>query len=139
MPVTLKVRDVMESGVVILDGNLSAMDALKAMLENQVWSIVVSINDLPSGVVTDRDLLRRVVAKGLDMNKTLLKEIMTSPLITISPDATFAEAWKLMTEKNIRRLYVVEKGKIIGRVTQTGLFNKLLEVMMAISSIKYLM
>ncbi len=139
MPVTLKVRDVMEGGVVVLDGNLPAIEALKAMLKNQVWSVVISINDIPSGVVTDRDLLRRVVAKGFDINKIPLKEIMTSPLITISPDETFGDAWKLMAEKNIRRLYVVEKGKIIGRVTQTGLFNKLLEVMMAISSIKYLM
>ncbi|MEM3833461.1 MAG: CBS domain-containing protein [Thermoprotei archaeon] len=139
MPVALKVRDIMEGGVVVLDGNLPAIEALKAMLENQVWSVVISINDVPSGVVTERDLLRRVIAKGFDINRILLKEIMTSPLITISSDATLAEAWKLMTEKNIRRLYVVEKGKIIGRVTQTGLFNKLLEVMIAISSIKYLM
>jgi CBS domain-containing protein len=138
MPVALKIRDVIEGGVVVLDGNLPAIEALKAMLENKVWSVVISINDIPSGVVTDRDLLRNVVAKGLNINKVPLKEIMTSPLITISPDATLAEAWKLMTEKNIRRLYVVEKGRIIGRVTQTGLFNKLLEVIIAISSMKYL-
>lgn len=137
MSLTLKARDVMEGNIVVVDGNQPAIEALNAMLKHQVWSVVISVNDIPSGVVTDRDLLRKVVAKGLDVKKVPLKEIMSCPLITISPDATFGEAWRIMTEKNIRRLYVIEKGKIIGRVTQTGLFNKLLEVAMVLSSLKY--
>lgn len=137
MPIALKVRDIMEGGIEVLDGNLPAIEALKAMLKKQVWSVVVSLNDIPSGVVTDRDLLRRVIAKGFDIKKVPLKEVMSSPLITISPDVAFGEAWKLMADKNIRRLYVIENGKIIGRVTQTGLFNKLLEVVMALSSLQY--
>lgn len=139
MPVALKVRDVMEGNVVVIDGKQPASEALKAMLKNQVWSVIVSVNGIPSGVVTDRDILRRVVAEGRDPKKVQLKDIMSCPLITISPDALFGEAWRLMTDKEIRRLYVVEEGKIIGRVTQTGLFNKLLEVTMALSSLKYSM
>ena len=139
MPLTLKVRDVMENDVVVLDGNRTAKEALRSMLENGVWSVVVSLDGLPSGVVTERDLLRRVIAKGLDMDKVLLKEIMSCPLITINPDASFGEAWSLMTEKGVRRLYVIEHAKIIGRITQTGLFNKLLDAVLTLSSIKHSM
>lgn len=139
MPLTLKVRDVMENDVIVLDGDLTAKEALRSMLENGVWSVVVSIDGLPSGVITERDLLRRVTAKGLDIDKVLLKDIMSSPLITINPDASFGEAWSLMTKKGVRRLYVIEHGKIIGRITQTGLFNKLLDAVLALSSMKHLM
>ena len=71
------------------------------------------------------------------MDATTCREIMSSPLITIAPDATLGEAWSLMTEKEVRRLYVIEGGKIIGRVTQTGLFNKMLELVLALSSVRY--
>jgi CBS domain-containing protein len=109
------------------------------MLEKGVWSVVISVNDLPMGVVTERDLLRRIIARGRNMDKVLLKDVMSSPLITIDPEASFGEAWKLMIEKGVRRLYVIEKGKVTGRVTQTGLFQKLLDAVLALSSIKYLM
>ncbi|MBS7646991.1 MAG: CBS domain-containing protein [Candidatus Bathyarchaeia archaeon] len=137
MPLSLKVRDVMESNVVILDGKRTAGEALKEMMENNVWSIIVSVDGIPTGVVTERDLLRRIIAKNLDIKKVLLKDIMSCPLITIKPDAPIGEAWDLMAEKNVRRLYVVEGGKIIGRVTQTGLFKKMLDVLLALASVKY--
>ena len=101
--------------------------------------MVVSDKGLPCGVVTERDLLRRAVAKDRDLNKVQLKDIMSSPLITIEPDAPFGKAWELMIEKGIRRLYVIENGKIVGRVTQTGLFQKLLDALLALSSVHYLM
>jgi CBS domain-containing protein len=61
---------------------------------------------------------------------------MSSPIETISPDASLGEAMAKMVEKNIRRLFVVEQGKIIGRVTQTELFENTLNVMMTLSSLK---
>jgi len=128
----------MEGGVVTLDGELPAIEAIKKMLENNVWSVIVTINDLPTGIVTERDILRRVIAKGYDVNKVPLKDIMSCPLITIDPDASFGEAWRIMVEKDIRRVYVIEKGKIIGRVTRAGLFQKLLDAVLALTSLKTL-
>jgi len=136
MPLTLRVRDVMEGGVIMLDGDRPIIEALKKMLENNVWSVVVTVNGIPTGVVTERDILRRAVIKGFDLEKVPLKNIMSCPLITISPDASFGEAWKLMVEKDIRRIYVVEGGKIIGRVTRAGLFQKLLDAVLALASLK---
>ena len=72
---------------------------------------------------------------GASSQKTRIAEMMSSPLITIDPDAAVGDAMKLMVEKNIRRLFVVEKGKIAGRVTQTGLFERMLAVMTDLSSV----
>lgn len=139
MSVAIKVRDVMESPVETLDGGRSAKDALETMIKKDVWSIVVTNEGLPSGVVTERDILRRVIAKNRNLNAVKLREIMSCPLITIDKDASLGAAWELMVEKDVRRLYIVEEGKLIGRVTQTGLFQKLLDALLALSSMKYQM
>ncbi len=137
MPIAIKVRDVMDKNVFLVEANEPVMKALQTMIEKGVWSVVITDKGLPVGVITERDILRRCIVKGLDINKCTCKEIMSSPLITIGPDQPLGDAWTIMTEKKIRRVYVVEKGKIIGRVTQTTLFNKLLELVLALSSIKY--
>jgi len=64
-----------------------------------------------------------------------LESVMSSPIITIGPDAPLAEAMTLMADKDVRRVYVVEKGKIIGRLTQTGVFSRMLNIMMALSAV----
>ena len=137
MPITVRVKDVMDKNIVMVDANDTVNEVLKKMLQAGVWSVVVEKQGLPVGVITERDIIRRCVAKGLNMEKVKAEEIMSSPLLTISPDATLGEAMKEMTEKHVRRLYVVEGGKIIGRITQTGLFENMLNVMIALSSIPY--
>jgi signal-transduction protein with cAMP-binding, CBS, and nucleotidyltransferase domain len=136
MPLTLRVRDIMDTKVVQVDGKATVSDVIKAMLENNVWSVVVNVDGLPTGVITERDIIRRVIAKGSTLN-VKAQDIMTSPIITISPDASLGEAMSKMVEKNIRRLFVVEKGRIIGRITQTELFENNLNVMMTLSSIRH--
>ncbi len=137
MPMAFTVRDVMDTDVYTVEADEPVKKALDTMLEKGVWSVVITDKGLPVGVITDRDILRRCIGKGLDLEKTTCREIMSSPLITISPDATLGEAWSLLSETKVRRAYVIEKGKIIGRVTQTGLFNKLLELVLALSSVRY--
>lgn len=126
----------MDTKVVQVDGKATIMDVIKVMLDNNVWSVVVTIDGLPSGVITERDIIRRVIGKGGSLN-TKAQDVMTAPIITISPDASLGEAMSKMVEKNIRRLFVVDKGKIIGRVTQTELFENNLNVMMTLSSIRH--
>ncbi|MDJ0271742.1 MAG: CBS domain-containing protein [Candidatus Caldarchaeum sp.] len=135
MPVTLRVKDVMDKKVVEIDENATVADAVKAMLDNEVWSLVVTRQKLPIGVVTERDVIRRCIGKGRPMT-IKVGEIMSTPIETISPDASLGEAMAKLVEKNIRRLFVIENGKIIGRVTQTELFENTLNVMMALSALK---
>lgn len=97
--------------------NLTIQDAAKAMAESQVDSILAFENGKIVGMVTEKDILYDVVAKGLDPTKTTLKEITRSPLITISKTSSVREALELMKKFDIRRLVVVDK-RPIGLITQ---------------------
>ncbi|MHC1564481.1 MAG: CBS domain-containing protein, partial [Candidatus Hecatellaceae archaeon] len=103
---------------------------IDVMLEKGVWSVLVEKQGLPVGVITDRDIFRRCLSKKFSPEACKAEEIMSSPLITISPDESIMEAMKTMTVKNIRRLFIVEEGKVVGRVTQAGLFSYILGVLM---------
>lgn len=135
MPVTVRVRDALENNVFFVDAAKHVSELIEAMVEKGVWSFVVTRGDMPIGVVTERDVIRRCIAKGLDPKGVKVESIISSPIITVSLDASLGEAMALMTEKNVRRIYVVEKGKIVGRLTQTGVFAQMLNIMMALSAV----
>ena len=137
MPVTVKVRDVMDTNVYAVNASVNVREVLKTMHEKGVWSVIVEEKGLPLGVITERDVLRRCIIKGLDPGKVLAKEIMSSPLITIGPDEPIGEAMRIMAEKGVRRVYVVEGGKIIGRVTQTNACANLLNIVLTLHNIRY--
>jgi CBS domain-containing protein len=134
-PVALRVRDAMENQVVSVDASKSVTDALRTMVEKGTWSLVVTRSGLPEGVITERDILRRCYAKNLDPIRTKLESVMSNPIITIEPDAPLGDAMTVMADKNIRRLYAVENGRIVGRITQTDAFRRMLDVLFALSAI----
>jgi CBS domain-containing protein len=125
----------MESEIFYIESLETVSGAVKTMIEKGVWSLVVTRSGMPVGVVTERDIIRRCYAKGLSPDATKLDGVMSCPIITIEPDAALGEAMTLMAEKSIRRLYVVDKGKIIGRITQTDAFRKMLSIMAALSAV----
>lgn len=135
MPVTVKVKDVMDTRVVSVGYMTTVDEAVKRMIQNNVWSLVVERKGAPWGVVTERDVLRRCLAKGLSTAKTSVGSISSAPLITIGPEATMREAMERMAAKEVRRLFVVEKGRIIGRITQTEVFQSTIDVMETLSSL----
>ena len=135
MPIAMRVKDVMDKRVVSVGYGTAVDEAVKRMIENDVWSLVVDRKGAPWGVVTERDVLRRCLAKGLSTSKTSVGSISSSPLITIGQEATMRDAMAAMAAKNVRRLFVVEKGKIIGRITQTELFHSTIDVMETLSSL----
>ena len=97
--------------------NLTIQDAAKAMSESKVDSILVFEKNKIIGIVTEKDILQDIVAKGLDPSKTALREITKGPLITIKKTASVKEALKIMKKQDIRRLVVVDK-RPIGLITQ---------------------
>jgi CBS domain-containing protein len=137
--VSLTARDVMEKNVAYIDVGATVSDAVRTMLSANTWSLVVEKDNLPIGVVTDRDILRRCLGKNLVPEKAKVEEIMTSPIISVSPGDHLGKVMELMVEKDIRRVFVVENGKIIGRVTQTKMFGDSLNVMLSLSSLSYQM
>jgi len=102
-------------------------DALEKMLSKDIGNVVVVEKDAPVGIVTERDILRRV-AMGEDVSKLLVREIMSSPVITATPENNGIEAVDIMHRNNIRRLPVVDGGKLVGIVTQKDLIYWVLRV-----------
>jgi nucleotide-binding universal stress UspA family protein/CBS domain-containing protein len=93
------------------------------LLSNDIGSIVVVADSKPVGIITERDVMEKVVRAGRDPNKTTAKEIMTSPIVAIEHNKSVSEALKLMREKRIRRLAVTQNGKLVGIVTERRLLS----------------
>ena len=125
----------MDRNVVTIDSADTVEEAVNTMIRAKVWSLLVVTHGLPQGVVTERDVIRRCVSRRLAPDKVKVRTIMSSPLITIGPDATIREAMGMMVEKDVRRLYVIERGKVVGRVTQTHLFQSNFDLMMSLSGL----
>ena len=116
--VDIKVREVMTRNVITISPEKSALDAAKIMKKNNIGSVVVIENSKPIGIVTERDLCFRVVAENNVPSKVKVKDIMTSPLITIDPNETLEEAARKMNKNKIRRLPVVDKNNnLVGFIT----------------------
>ena len=113
------VTEVMDHNVVILDDFASINEAARGMEENGVTSILVrdSESRKVTGIVTERDIIYRAVAKSLGMYKVKIKKIMSTPLITVDNHTPCIEAIKIMREKGLRRLPVLEEANVIGIVT----------------------
>jgi signal-transduction protein with cAMP-binding, CBS, and nucleotidyltransferase domain len=124
----------MDTNIVNVDANATVSDATKSMLQKSVWSVIVTEKELPVGVVTDHDIIRRCIGKGLDMNRVKMKEIMSSPLLIVDAEASIGDAMAMMVEKNVSRLYIVENGKVTGRITHRGVLESNLNTFWALSS-----
>jgi CBS domain-containing protein len=112
------VKDVMSSPVITVDEDATAVHVAELMEKHELGCIiVVGREGKPVGIITERDLVTRVLAKNLKPDAVKAKDVMTTPLITIGPDETINEAARKMSRLNIRRLGVVYKGELIGLIS----------------------
>jgi CBS domain-containing protein len=119
------IRNIMSKPVITTEETTSARRAAEIMSEKAVGSLIVTRKDKPVGIVTERDILERVVAKGLDASQIQMIDIMTEPLITVKGNLSIIEAIRIMQKKKIRRLIVLEHKKVKGIVTQRDLLRAL--------------
>jgi CBS domain-containing protein len=111
----LLVKDVMSSPVVTIEEDAPANRVAGLLDKHGLGCIVVTSKEgKPLGIITERDLVGRVLAKNVKPDAFKAKEVMTAPLISIDPDETISEAARKMSRLNIRRLGVVYKGQLIG-------------------------
>lgn len=103
--------------LIVIDGNRSVVEAAKLMVEKKRGSILVTREGEIVGILTERDILRKVVSKSLDAGSTKAKDVMTSPPVTIEEARPLGEAIDLMNRKGIRRMLVTDRGKIVGIFT----------------------
>lgn len=100
-----------------IDANASVLEAVKRMVEENVGSLLVAEGDDVVGIVTERDYLRRVAVQGRSEQETSVREIMSAPLIVVTPHTSIDECMALMTNKRIRHLPVVDAGDLAGMVS----------------------
>jgi len=112
------VKDFMTKDVLTVDANKTVLEAAALMSKNDVGDLVVMENDLPVGIVTERDFVRRVIAIGKSTG-TKVSEVMSTPLRVIDPEAPIKEAARRMVNKGIRRLVVIKDNKLVGIITAT--------------------
>jgi len=119
-----KIEDVMTKALVSVDPATSLYQISKMMEQGGMGSILVKKDGVPSGIITDRDFAIKIAAYGVSMDSPVEK-IATFPLQTINSNDSLLDAAKTMTDKKIRKLVVVEEGKIVGIITSTDLVNQL--------------
>ena len=105
-----------EQRILSIDGDATVIEAAQKMIDENVGSMLVSVDGRIKGIVTERDYLRRVVLDTRDPTTTV-GEIMTSPLIVVSPDTSVEECQSLITERRLRHLPVAEGGEVIGMIS----------------------
>ncbi len=116
MPGTL--RDVMTPNPQTLDLGASVADAARIMRDADVGAVIVSQGDEVTGIVTDRDIVTRVLAEERDAQSTTVGDICSSDLVTVTPEDDLDQALRKMASAQVRRLPVVEGDRIIGIVAQ---------------------
>lgn len=95
----------------------SVRKAIKIMDQRNIGSLIVEENNEPVGIITERDVIRRVLIKNKDLDVTLVKSIMTPKVFAVEVTSTFVEVTKLMFKNNLRRVVVLKDKKIVGILT----------------------
>ncbi|MDH3780338.1 MAG: CBS domain-containing protein [Nitrosopumilus sp.] len=114
------VKQIMNNFVVSVDSSVPATDAAKMMEDTGVGSIVVLDNNLPVGIVTNRDFAIKITAHSYPID-TPVRRIMSSPLISIDPDSDLWVASDLMSTRNVKKLPVIDDDKVVGMLTSSDL------------------
>jgi signal-transduction protein with cAMP-binding, CBS, and nucleotidyltransferase domain len=123
------VKDAMSSPVVTTDEEAPSNKVARLMDENKVGAVVVTNKEgKPLGIITEKDLVIRVLSKNITPSTVKAKDIMTSPLVTIEPEATISEAARKMSSMNIRRLGVLYKGNLAGLVSSKDILSVMPEL-----------
>ncbi|MGY5143143.1 MAG: CBS domain-containing protein [Candidatus Nitrosopumilus sp. bin_32a] len=121
---SILVKDIMNKALISVNPVISALQIAKMMAQGGVGAIIVKENKIPVGIITDRDFAVKIAAHSLPLD-TPVEKIMSSPVITINHNDSISHAAKVMNNKKIRKLAVMDNGKITGIITSTNLVDQL--------------
>jgi len=119
------VKDIVKRNIVFISANESIQDAAMLMDDRNIGSLLIRDKGQYVGIITERDIMRKVVAMGKIADVTKVRDIMSPALLTIDINSTLEEAQIMMDKKGIRRLVVTEKDRIVGIITQRDVANSL--------------
>jgi len=117
----MKIRKIMVKKVKTVPMDATVQKAVKIMNKNRISCLVVTYDKGIAGILTERDLLERVLVKGKDPKETKVSEIMTRQVLVGKPTMELVEASNLMFEKKVKKLPILEKNRLVGIVTLTDL------------------
>ena len=98
-------------------------EAVKLMSEHEIGCLIVTEDEKAIGILTERDLLNRILARSQDFKRIRVEEVMSTPLVSVEPNAQVGDVSRLMFQKNIKKMPIVRKGKLIGLVTLTDILR----------------
>ncbi|MEA2089366.1 MAG: CBS domain-containing protein [Thermoproteota archaeon] len=119
----MNIEDVMVEKVITVQADATAREAVELMNKQDIGSLIVEENEKPVGIVTERDLLKRVLASSRAPEKIRVQEIMSTPLVVTQSHMEIEEAAKLMVNMKVKKLPVVENERLVGLVTLTDLIR----------------
>ena len=118
------VRDAMTKKVKVVRPDTTVKEVVATMNKFNIGSILVLQGDRPVGIITERDILTRLVEPSLDPETLMAKQVMTTPITAINQNASIEEAAKLMARKHAKRLPVMDDNKLVGMLTFTDIVFK---------------
>lgn len=120
----LTLKDIMASTVFRVDADTTLRDAARIMASRDLGSLLVTRGHEPAGIVTESDLVRRVLARDLNPDTHTVEEVMSAPLITVEASTGILEARDRMDQERVRHLLVTEGGEVTGIVSVRDLIHK---------------
>jgi len=117
----MRIEKLMVKDVVTVPSNALVQESVKLMNKNRIGCLLVVDYDEVTGILTERDILERLVEKGKNSKETVVSEIMTKHVMFGSPDMELVDATRLMFENKVKKLPIKEGGQLIGLVTLTDI------------------
>ena len=133
-----QIKDIMEKNVITIEHDKTALDAACLISEKDISFLVIMKNDLPIGVLTESDFVRRLAANDKKSSEVKISDIMSSKFRWVDPSTTIENSIQKMLNNNIRRLIVLEDEKLVGIITQTDLAGFLRNKLLVDGTIKKL-
>jgi CBS domain-containing protein len=112
-----EILDTKGRGVIRIDGDATVFDAVTQMVEANVGAVLVTEGETITGIFTERDYLRRVGVEDRNARETLVRDVMSSPVIVVTPETSVEETMAVMTDRRIRHAPVVDDGELVGMIS----------------------
>ena len=131
-----QIRDIMEKNVVTIEDDKTALDAAHLISEKDVSFLVIMKNNIPVGVLSESDFVKRLAADDKKASEVIVSEIMSSNFRWVEPETEIEDAIQKMLNNNVRRLVILDNSKLVGVITQTDLTEFLRDKLLVDKTIK---
>ena len=131
-----QIRDIMEKNVVTIEDDKTALDAAHLISEKDVSFLVIMKNNIPIGVLSESDFVKRLAANDKKASEVIVSEIMSSNFRWVEPETEIEDAIQKMLNNNVRRLVILDDNKLAGVITQTDLTGFLRDKLLVDKTIK---